>query len=203
MLDKEPKRGRKYEDVINGAKEVFLTQGFEGASVDAIAKAAGVSKATLYSYFPDKKAMYIAVAQEKYHHQIELAQAEMDPCLKAEDCLRFAAYKIVFETLTPFSRDVFRLSVGEAARFPEISKEFYEAGPVAIKDAILPYLQRGIENGELKIKDPEFAALQFIELCKVDLHDRFVCGGEDTFTDAQKERVAEEALKMFMARYGA
>ena len=48
------KRGRKYDQVLAGAREVFLTHGFEGAAVDEIARQANVSKATLYSYFPDK-----------------------------------------------------------------------------------------------------------------------------------------------------
>jgi len=203
MLDDEPKRGRKYDDVVNGAKEVFLAQGFEGASMDEIARAAGVSKATLYSYFPDKKAMYMAVARTKYFHQIEVAQAEMDSDLPVEACLRFAAQKLVFESLTPFSRDVFRLAAGEAARFPDIARECYEAGPAAIKKAILPVLEDGVTKGELTIENLDFAAEQFMELCKVDLFNKYVCGARDSFTDAEKNLVLEEALRMFMARYAS
>ncbi|WP_372674886.1 TetR/AcrR family transcriptional regulator, partial [Aquicoccus sp.] len=46
--------GRKFDQVLEGARKVFMADGFERASVDDIARAAGVSKATLYSYFPDK-----------------------------------------------------------------------------------------------------------------------------------------------------
>ena len=45
----EIKKGRKFDQVLDGAREIFLRDGFEGASVDEIARAAGVSKATLYS----------------------------------------------------------------------------------------------------------------------------------------------------------
>ncbi len=58
MADGTPtvKRGRKFDQVLQGAREIFMSDGFEGASVDDIARAAGVSKATLYSYFPDNSA---------------------------------------------------------------------------------------------------------------------------------------------------
>ena len=56
-------KGRKVEQVLAGAHDVFMAEGYEGANVDAIAKAAGVSKATLYSYFPDKKSLFAAVAR--------------------------------------------------------------------------------------------------------------------------------------------
>ena len=55
--------GRKFDQVLAGAREVFMADGFEGASVDDIARAAGVSKATLYSYFPDKKLLFMEVAR--------------------------------------------------------------------------------------------------------------------------------------------
>ena len=54
------RKGRKFDQVLEGARSVFLADGFEGASVDQIAKVAGVSKATLYSYFPDKRLLFAA-----------------------------------------------------------------------------------------------------------------------------------------------
>ena len=48
-MQAQTRKGRKFDQVINGARNIFLSQGFEGASVDVIARQAGVSKATLYS----------------------------------------------------------------------------------------------------------------------------------------------------------
>ena len=56
------RKGRKFDQVLAGARDVFMADGFEGASVDAIARVAGVSKATLYSYFPDKRLLFMEVA---------------------------------------------------------------------------------------------------------------------------------------------
>jgi TetR/AcrR family transcriptional repressor of mexJK operon len=66
------RKGRKFDQVIEGAKAVFLREGFEGASVDEIARDAGVSKATLYSYFPDKQHLFLAVLETECAHQSEV-----------------------------------------------------------------------------------------------------------------------------------
>ena len=65
------KKGRKFDQVLDGARQVFMADGYEGASVDAIARAAGVSKATLYSYFPDKKLLFMEVAKTECRSQID------------------------------------------------------------------------------------------------------------------------------------
>ena len=67
--------GRKFDQVIAGARAVFLADGFEGASVDDIAKAAGVSKATLYSYFPDKRLLFLEVARTECSERATNGQA--------------------------------------------------------------------------------------------------------------------------------
>ena len=63
------RKGRKFDQVLAGARDVFMADGFEGASVDAIARAAGVSKATLYSYFPDKRLLFMEVADTECARQ--------------------------------------------------------------------------------------------------------------------------------------
>jgi len=67
------KKGRKFDQVLIGARDVFLRDGFEGASVDDIAKAAQVSKATLYSYFPDKRLLFMEVAKTECRRQADSA----------------------------------------------------------------------------------------------------------------------------------
>ena len=67
------RRGRKFDQVLEGAREVFLRDGFEGANVDDIARAAGVSKATLYSYFPDKRLLFMEMATRQCQRQADEA----------------------------------------------------------------------------------------------------------------------------------
>ena len=70
------RRGRKFDQVLAGAREVFLRDGFEGAVVDEIARQAGVSKATLYSYFPDKRLLFVEVAKQECRAQSDAALSE-------------------------------------------------------------------------------------------------------------------------------
>ena len=83
----EIKRGRKYDQVIAGARDVFLAQGFEGASVDLIAREAGVSKATLYSYFPDKRILFIEVAKKNVRRKLNARCKWMRPTFRFARCL--------------------------------------------------------------------------------------------------------------------
>ena len=59
MSKEKINKGRKYQQVISGARSIFLSEGFEAANMDAIAQTAKVSKATLYSYFPDLSLIHI------------------------------------------------------------------------------------------------------------------------------------------------
>ena len=72
------RKGRKFDQVVEGAREVFLRDGFEGASVDDIARAAGVSKATLYSYFPDKRLLFMEVATRQCKEQAQTSIENID-----------------------------------------------------------------------------------------------------------------------------
>ena len=60
------RRGRKFDQVLAGARTVFMQDGFEGASVDDIARKAGVSKATLYAYFPNRHALVAEVGSRAF-----------------------------------------------------------------------------------------------------------------------------------------
>ena len=72
------KQGRKWDQVLDGARTVFMRDGFEGASVDDIVREAGVSKATLYSYFPDKRLLFIEVAKIECLAQSDAAIAQVE-----------------------------------------------------------------------------------------------------------------------------
>ncbi|QAX31150.1 TetR/AcrR family transcriptional regulator [Leisingera sp. NJS204] len=194
--------GRKFDQVLAGAREVFLADGFEGASVDNIAKAAGVSKATLYSYFPDKRVLFMEVVRSVCGQQ-----ADSGPDLAAGDCgprgvLRVAAEHVHAVLMGGISLQLFRIFVAEADRFPELGPMFYESGPMVLHGQIRDYLKIAVERGELAIPDADLAAAQFIELCKADIFLRFLFNIDEHFTEAERERVITGAIETFMARFG-
>ncbi|UXX84870.1 TetR/AcrR family transcriptional regulator [Roseovarius pelagicus] len=198
----EIKKGRKFAQVLDGARDVFMRDGFEGASVDDIAREAGVSKATLYSYFPDKRLLFSEVARVECNRQAEAAMDVIDVNAPVEVALHEAADRIVRFFLTKFGQQVFRICVAESFRFPELGKRFYESGPALVRSRLSDVLQIYVDRGTLQIEDMEMAANQFGELCKCDLFTRQLCGVESDFDDARITHVVDEVVKMFLARYG-
>ncbi len=194
--------GRKVEQVLQGAAKVFLRDGFEGASVDEIAREAGVSKATLYSYFSDKRILFLEVARLECTRQTDAAITEIDFSAGPEDILRQAARKMMAFFISDFGRQVYRVCVAESERFPELAREFYYSGPMRGQAALKDYLEKAVAAGMLKIDDIDLAAAQFPELCKAELHLKLTFGIQTEFSEADLNRILDGAIEMFMARYG-
>ncbi|MEO0654609.1 MAG: TetR/AcrR family transcriptional regulator [Pseudomonadota bacterium] len=197
------KQGRKHAQVLDGARTVFLRDGFEGASVDDIARSARVSKATLYSYFPDKRILFMEVAKNECLAQEAATDEMIAMSAPPREALKRAALRMMKLFLSPFGRNVFRVCVAESERFPGLGKEFWESGPARTRLKMIAYFNQAIERGELIIDDCDLAADQFIELCKADLFPKLMFGMQDSFSEDEIERVANGAVATFMARYGA
>jgi len=196
------KRGRKFDQVLEGARTVFLRDGFEGASVDAIAAEAGVSKATLYSYFPDKRILFAEVAKGECQRQADETEALVGMTAPPEVVLPVAARRIGDYFVSEFGRSTFRICVSESDRFPELGQEFYDTGPGLLRERIAHYLRGAVDRGELAIDDIYLAADQFAELCKANIFPCLCLGVRQNYSREELERIANGAVDMFMARYG-
>ncbi|MBK6465987.1 MAG: TetR/AcrR family transcriptional regulator [Rhodobacter sp.] len=199
----EIRKGRKYDQVLDGARRVFLRDGFDGASVDDIAREAEVSKATLYSYFPDKRLLFTEICNAECRHQAEDAEASMDYTASVEAQLTFAAERIAGFLMSDFGRNMFRLVVAEGSRFPDLARQFYRNGPGLIHDRLVHHMRHMVQKGALKIDDFDLAADQFAQLCKAHIHEKLIFGLADEIKPADVTKSVQGAVEMFMARYGA
>lgn len=197
------RKGRKFDQVVAGAREVFLREGYQGASVDSIAKAASVSKATLYSYFADKKLLFLEVAKAECLRQSETAMVQARSGASTAETLTDIADRMTRFFLSDFGQQVFRICVAESERFPELGRTFYQSGPELARARLVGFLRCAMDRGDLVIDDVDLAADQFAELCKADLFPRLVFNTRDTVTEAERQRVITGAVDMFMARYAA
>ena len=197
------RKGRKYEQVLAGARSVFMSDGFEGASVDEIARVAAVSKATLYSYFPDKRLLFMEVANAECARQAREALDNIDMAAPPREVLSQAGHHFLRFITSTFGLQIFRICVAESDRFPEIGQSFYNSGPAVMRAEMAEYFAGAQARGELKMDDPVLAADQFGELCKADIWPRLIFGVSKTVSDAEMARVVEGAVETFMARYGA
>jgi len=194
---------RKYAQVLAGATQVFMEQGYEGASVDEIAAAAQVSKATLYSYFPDKQELFRQVIIAECSRQANMAidlEALDDP---PEVVLERAATQLMTFILSPFGQQIYRVCVAEAARFPELGLAFYNSGPKLGRQRIEAYLRCAAKAGQLNIDmgEVEVASDQFAQLCRTDAFYRIILGVDKKVTKEHVQRRARQAVKTFMARF--
>ncbi|WP_039019356.1 TetR/AcrR family transcriptional regulator [Halocynthiibacter namhaensis] len=196
------RKGRKYDDVLNGAQVVFMRDGFDGASVDEIAREAGVSKATLYSYFPDKRMLFLEIMRIKCQEQANAAFCGNLKQAPAREALTSAATIFVRFIVSPLALSMHNLIHGEAKRFPELAHKFYKMGPEMGKAYLIELFEAQIERGELKIDDLEFAAEQFAALCKADLWVKCCLQMEDSPTEADIKKVVTGTVDTFLARYG-
>jgi AcrR family transcriptional regulator len=195
-------KGRKFDQVLEGARTVFMADGFEGASVDEIARVAAVSKATLYSYFPDKRLLFMEVANAECARQSQEAHDKIDMSASPRDVLCQAGQHFLRFITSTFGQQIFRICVAESDRFPEIGQSFYNSGPAVMRAEMVAYFEEAVERGALKIDDFELAADQFGELCKANLWPRLMFGVVKAVSDAEIDRVVVGAVETFLARYG-
>ena len=191
----------KARQILAGGREAFLELGYEGASVDEIARRAQVSKATLYNYFGDKRALFAAVVDAECR---ELAQRLLTIDAiegNVEVTLLTIARSLVRFTVSPFAQGMYRIAVAESQRFPEVGRTFYAAGPQLSATRLATFFAAARDRGELVMEDTELAACQFAELCRADLFHKVLFGVMDQPSQEEVDRIAEAAVRLFLATY--
>lgn len=196
------KKGRKFDQVLQAACELFLSEGYSGTNMDRIAARAGVSKATVYSYFPDKKLLFLEAARTEINRRALDAESGIPENAPVPLVLEFTARILIGFYLSEFGKNLFRITIAEVESFPELAQMFYDSGSKMVKARLSEYFAHVSGEGALDIDDAQLAAAQYIELCKADIFDRSMLGLTPQVTEAEIDRVVDGAVQMFLARYG-
>ncbi len=149
---------RKRFDIIEAARVVFLEKGFEHASMDQIAKEAGVSKRTVYSNFGSKEILFAGLMEQMCKGKREAVDLEIDLTLPIEEALIELGERFLQMIFEPEGMRLFRMLIGNAHMFPEIGSSFYEQGPKETCDQVSQYLEECAEKGIIEIDNPFLAA---------------------------------------------
>nr|WP_319249407.1 TetR/AcrR family transcriptional regulator [uncultured Celeribacter sp.] len=162
----------KRQQILDGARTVFMQKGFEGASMQDIARTAGVSKGTLYVYFDNKEAMFDAlVLSECGRMQDTLRQfGTGDGDLEQE--LRHVAHELIATMLRPEVLAAMRMVIGAAEKFPVLARKVFLAGPSRSIEILATCLEQRGAKGELHVPDSHSAATEFIDLLLPGLQRR-------------------------------
>jgi TetR/AcrR family transcriptional repressor of mexJK operon len=199
---------RRRDAIIKAAVEVFLNNGYLGATTDEVATRASVSKQTLYKQFADKQRLFAEVILNSTIQVGEgLATAAADALRDATDvrkALREVADIFLRSMLKPEVVRLRRLVIAEADRFPEVGQAWYEHGfertLVAVGEALTGLADRGLLRN---IADPTLAAHQFAGLVMYQPMNQLMFAGTQTRpSPAKLRRIADGAVDMFLATYG-
>ncbi len=193
--------GAKRRQILEGARAVFLADGFDAASMNDIARAAGVSKGTLYVYFDGKDTLFEALIREEKREQAEqLCQfVSTEPDLRS--ALNRFGVRLLELMLRPSSIAHLRTVLAVGAKFPSIGQAFYEAGPEFGIRRLARFLETQVAAGELDIDDAESAAVHLSEMCKSPHLLKAILGVSDRPSDVEIEDQVAKAVDVFLRAY--
>jgi TetR/AcrR family transcriptional repressor of mexJK operon len=192
-------RQRKAEAVLESARTLFLQQGYDGTTVAEIAEGAHVSKATVYSNFPDKAAVLVALLDRVAIESAAILTTVIAPLASTEDVeqrLVDTAVALARGVLRPEVLQLRRLAITESARFPDEVAAYFERGPASSLRLLAAAFSALHSEGALQVPDPEAAAAQYAYAAVAPLQDRALLTGE-TPSPSEVERFAGDAARAF------
>jgi len=196
-----PKDMEKRAAILAAAERLFLEFGFERATMDAIAQAAGVSKLTVYNHFTDKAGLFQALIHAKCdesfgpHEFIDLAP------LGVEAALARIAHSFVALMFHPEVIGLHRLLMTNTGSESGLNHTFWESGPEPTLTGLAALLTRFDHDGLLAVPAPARAADQFFSMLKGIDHLRALVGVGAPLSADEQRRLADAAVAMFMRAY--
>jgi AcrR family transcriptional regulator len=190
----------KRRQIIEGARKVFMDLGFDGASMGEIARAAGVSKGTLYVYFTDKNRLFEAIVEEENLEQGKLT-FNFDPERDVTTTLMEFGQAYIQLLCRPGGGSAIRTVMAIAERMPDVGRNFYNNVIAVTTARLTAYLEVRCGLGELAIDDIPLAATQFTQMCQASLFQPFIFQAAPAPSPVRITEVIASATRMFLAAY--
>ncbi len=162
-----PRALRKREQILSGAQRLFLTHGYTGTSTDALAKALGISKETLYAYYPNKEALFVAVLQHLVDFLEDDQFADIEGTMFTSQqtfrqTLIDLAQQIIHRTMQPDYLALVRMILAESVRVPQVGTLFRSTIPMRGQAYISRILEHAQQQKLIQVADVEVAARMFM-----------------------------------------
>jgi len=191
----------KRQRILAGARHVFFSYGFDGASMDAIARAASVSKGTLYVYFENKNTLFYELIADMKKGLPE-ALFEMSEGGDLERQLHHIAHSLVERLMSAEHLALIRTVIGAVEKFPEIGATLFEAGFIRGSKRLADFFAEQVAKGRLLPgEDPMEMAGVFLDVTSAGvLRWALLCNpvavGEDRI-----ERAIHRGVRIFLSTY--
>jgi AcrR family transcriptional regulator len=189
---------QRRQALIEAALAVFLEQGYQGASIEEVMRrVGGGSKASLYSYFGSKEGLFWEVLSLQCDRFMQDLQIPTQADEHLEETLVAVARRFLRQISEPVARDLFRIMVAEAPRFPALAEQFYERGATSVRSALGQYLADQCRAGRLACADVDMAAIHFFELLKAP-HLRQLLGMTPFPRGMSMDKYVTSSVRLFL-----
>jgi AcrR family transcriptional regulator len=192
-----PRGEVRRSQILDTAAQVFLENGYGGATIDLVIERAGASKATVYSFFGGKDGLFAAIVEERAER---ILSAFGDPEVVGSDvpsALAHIARRYREVVMAPDAVGLYRLIIAEGVRFPELARTFHQLGPDRSNAHLAGMLSVWRERGLIRLDDPQLAAVQFFDSVSGDLHRRAMAGIIPQDLGAAVQRSIDNAVQVF------
>lgn len=186
--------------ILEGARQAFLANGFDAASMNEIARAAGVSKGTLYVYFKSKEELFEAIVEAQIREQgQQIFNLDRDADIESELTRLGRSFSQFMSR--PGGVSELRTIIAIADRMPQLGAKFFFAGPAFGIQKLSAYLEEKIAAGVLEPHDCEVSAAQFIDACVATTFKPMLFHHAGPPSDERVAHVVGMAVRSFLATY--
>lgn len=180
--------------IVAGAHDLFVEEGYAATTMDLIAARCGISKRTLYRLFPAKVDLFRAVIAS--HRRSMLALPRPDDDMPLDEAL-FAIFRFDSDERDLWARLAFiRLAMAEAERFPEVREALTREGTIPSQTMLADWLARQQERGRIEISDPRAVARILMDMMFGGLAERFP--GDAGRTHEERLQHARRCIAIFL-----
>ena len=172
---RETKRGEaRRRAFLDAAREVFLAQGFEAASVNEVVRIAGGSLATLYAQFGSKEGLFLAMLEDGVGTVLAPMGEIASSHRPLRDGLQAIGETFLEAILRPGAVAMYRIVISEGGKFPLVVRQYQALGPDRVRGIVCAYLDERREAGEVRAVDLDAAAAGFIDLVASSFRPRAI-----------------------------
>lgn len=180
---------------LEAAREVFLEQGYEAASVNDVVRRAGGSLATLYAQFGNKEGLFFAVLQDQHERFVRAITPDCVDHLSLEEGLQAIGERYVRGLLAPDNLSFYRIMIGEARKFPEQMRRYNSTGGA---DKVTSVLAEFLRARRVMSDDPEYAASFLQQLWRARHQYRYVVDDAYRISDKDITEHVARANQLFL-----
>lgn len=200
---REQNRRAKEARILEAAQQVFASAGYSGATMDAVATQAGLTKPTLYQYFASKEALFSAMMSARRDDMLLAFEGPSETGVGASMVAQLHAFAWAYAdtVMRPDLLSLARLIIGEAQRFPEIGQTYQASGPDRVLAGMMDYLIAQRDAGRLAFEDAELAAQDLWGLILSAPRTRALYQPDDPPDRAEVARYVENGLRVFLRAY--